>query len=155
MDFKNKFVSLPDGGYFGEFNIQNLTNTTIVLDSVKMITSPEYTAEELIPQHDLSLDEQLDTRDFLAPNDSRQFVFRIPLKDRSRTGESMKSSASPGRVEILWRTKMGDLGKVTTSPLTRAVPEPRDIFVTLSKRPARVKIHKVFAVTVSIFSLWY
>jgi hypothetical protein len=120
MDFKNKFVSLP-GGYFGELNVQNLTNTTIVLDSVKMITSPEYDVEELTTHRDLSAEDQLDFRDYLGPSDSRQFVFHIPLKDRARTAENLKSNTSPGRVEIIWRTGMGDIGKVTTSPLTRAV----------------------------------
>ncbi|OQV21332.1 putative Trafficking protein particle complex subunit 13 [Hypsibius exemplaris] len=152
MDFKNKFVSLP-GGYFGELNIQNLTNTTIVLDSVKMITSPEYDSEVLNTHEHLSPEEQLDFRDYLGPSDSRQFVFRIPLKDRTRTADNLKSNVSPGRVEILWRTRMGDVGKVTTSPLTRAVPDARDVFVTLSQRPARVQLHKVFRVTVTVFSL--
>ena len=65
MDFKNKFVSLP-GGYFGELNIQNLTNTTIVLDSVKMITSPEYDADLLATHSHLSPLDQLDFRDYLG-----------------------------------------------------------------------------------------
>ncbi|XP_055334524.1 trafficking protein particle complex subunit 13-like [Paramacrobiotus metropolitanus] len=153
MDFKNKFVSLPDGGYFGEFNIQNLTNTSIVLETVRMITSPEYTSEEVtLPLYQHPLDT-LNMRSFLGPNDSRQFVFRIRLTDRTRTGEILKSSTSPGRVEILWRTRMGDLGKVTTSPLNRAVPDFRDIFVTLANRPAKVELYKAFAVTVAVFSL--
>lgn len=121
MDFKNKFVSLPDGGYFGEFNIQNLTSSAIVLESVRAITSPEYVAEELNSTDNLDPLDLLALRNFLGPNDSRQFVFRIRLADRSKTGSVMKSNISPARVEILWRSRMGDVGKVTTSPLTRSV----------------------------------
>jgi hypothetical protein len=85
----------------------------------------------------------------LRPEEKQQYLFQVEHSpgDKDATLPTKKASAasasaaeaesSIGRINIVWRSHMGEMGRLQTAAVKREVPTPGDISVTV--RPANAK----------------
>jgi len=68
---------------------------------------------------------------FLGISDIRQYLYVLYPKTHLMHDSLARSSSSLGKLDIAWRTTLGQMGRLQTSQLNRKVPsiDPVDIFV--------------------------
>ena len=56
------------------------------------------------------------------PSDTRQYLFCLkPKPEFKESPSALKQSANIGKLDIIWRTNMGDKGRLQTSQLQRMI----------------------------------
>ena len=57
---------------------------------------------------------------YIQPQDSRQYLFCLtPRNDLKSNFKQLKGATNIGKLDIIWRTNMGDRGRLQTSQLQR------------------------------------
>ena len=60
--------------------------------------------------------------DYLSPMDVRQHLYCLtPSRDALADAKLLKGVQVVGKLDIVWKTSMGDKGRLQTSPLQRVV----------------------------------
>ena len=79
---------------------------------------------------------------YLAPQDTRQYLYMLTPK--TANDPLARTTSTLGKLDIMWRTAMGQVGRLQTSQLSRKVPpvEPYDISVI--KLPPMIKAEHPF-----------
>ena len=55
---------------------------------------------------------------YIQPQDSRQYLFCLtPRNDLKSNFKTLKGATNIGKLDIIWRTNMGDRGRLQTSQL--------------------------------------
>lgn len=132
---KTKANSLPDGRLFLEAQVQNTTTDPIYLE--KMFVDPVEGLEcQSVPvmapgQQDVTMATTMATSWYLGPQDTLQFLFLLQPK----LGDDLiaRYTAPLGRLEIVWRSRLGDIGRLQTSQLARKPPPVESIEFSVLK----------------------
>ncbi|CAL8072537.1 unnamed protein product [Calicophoron daubneyi] len=173
LDVKKTFsVPESDGSVFMEAHVQNLTSTPIFLERVVFEPSPHLTVidlNEIGPHKSPSSCAKLNC---LRPDDVRQFLYRLtPPPSAVQQLQQVDTSASQvspnsvhplvpiptqqplqqppisaGRLDITWRSTMGERGRLQTSSLKYEIPNTGDIQVKATEMPATVGLEQPFQV---------
>ncbi|KAJ3156677.1 hypothetical protein HDU86_003901 [Geranomyces michiganensis] len=82
---------------------------------------------------------------YLNPQDTRQYLYMLQPKKPSDL--VARTTPTLGKLDIMWRTHLGQTGRLQTSQLSRKVPpvEPYDISVV--ETPARITAEQPFSLT--------
>ena len=84
---------------------------------------------------------------YLKAGDTQQYVFRL----RGKVPPSELSKASVlGRMDIRWRSAMGEAGRLQTNKVQRKLPPARGVEVSLVSAPPEVALETPFAVVCSV-----
>ncbi|VDL73827.1 unnamed protein product [Nippostrongylus brasiliensis] len=114
-----------------EAQIENTAATGMVLEKVDLEPSSNYTASAIAPCDGDEL-----TGMYLKPRDIRQFLFCLTPKDVH--GVVYKDLTNIGKLDMSWRTSMGERGRLQTSPLQRIAPTHGDVRLSVENLPATV-----------------
>ncbi|XP_031552970.1 trafficking protein particle complex subunit 13-like [Actinia tenebrosa] len=153
LDVKTKFYNGEDDTVFLEAQVQNITSSPMVMESVRLEPSQIYTVIDLNSVSDDSNklnSEEAPTENvfgrgsFLHPNDTRQYLYMLRTKPSYERNH--KSASMVGKLDIVWRTGFGERGRLQTSHLTRVTQIPTDIKLTVSRIPDTVPVETRFPV---------
>jgi len=86
-----------------------------------------------------------DSSKFLNPQDVKQYLYKLTPKD-----EKGRSANTIGKLDIIWKTSMGERGRLQTSQLPRKVPTFPDIEVDVTSIPETIRLEEPFTLGISI-----
>ncbi|KAI8048947.1 uncharacterized protein B0P05DRAFT_564098 [Gilbertella persicaria] len=122
---KTKLNNLMDGRVFLEAQIQNVSAGPMFLERMKFEPSEYFVFEDL--NRVVGQDKTVFGDHFIHPQDVRQYLYMLsPNTDHDRIS---RTTNALGKLDIVWRSYMGDLGRLQTSQLTRKAPMLEDIEV--------------------------
>ncbi|KAF9974939.1 hypothetical protein BGZ73_001562 [Actinomortierella ambigua] len=87
-------------------------------------------------------------QDYFAPNEVRQYLYLL----QPRPGKELmaKTTNVLGKMDILWRSPMGESARLQTSPLTRHPAPLQKIAVQVVYVPERVRLEEIFSIELAI-----
>lgn len=120
LDVKTKFYNADTDEVYLEAQIQNITAGTICLESVELESSDTYTAQALntLPNGE----SVFRSKHMLEPQNSCQFLYCIrPVAALANDPQALKLANNIGKLDIIWRSNLGERGRLQTSQLQRNV----------------------------------
>ncbi|CAP25053.3 Protein CBG04321 [Caenorhabditis briggsae] len=149
IDVKTKFYSAEDNAnqdVYLEAQIENTSNSNMFLERVELDPSQHYKVTSI--SHE---DEFPEVGKLLKPKDIRQFLFCLSPVDVNNT-LGYKDLTSIGKLDMSWRTSMGEKGRLQTSALQRIAPGYGDVRLSVEKTPACVDVQKPFEVACRLYN---
>jgi len=146
LDIQTKFYNAETDEVYLEAQIQNITAGPICLESVELQNTEQYTVTSL---NTLPTGESVfKSRNMLQPQNSCQFLYCIkPIPSLVNDLRSLKQAKSIGKLDILWRSNLGERGRLQTSQLERSAIEYGDVRLTVIDAKNTVKIGEAFDFT--------
>ena len=120
LDVQTKFYNAETDEVYLEAQIQNITSGTICLESVELQNTDDYTVTSLntLPNGE----SVFKSKNMLQPKNSCQFLYCIkPIPAIADDLKLVKMTKNIGTLDILWRSNMGERGRLQTSQLERYV----------------------------------
>ncbi|VDO66334.1 unnamed protein product [Heligmosomoides polygyrus] len=145
IDVKTKFYNAENNDVYLEAQIENTATTPMVLERVELEASPNYVVSSVS-----SCDDDELTGMYLKPRDIRQFLFCLSPKDAHSA--VYKDMTNIGKLDMSWRTSMGERGRLQTSPLQRIAPTHGDVRLSVENLPATVPVRKPFTVDCKLYN---
>ncbi|KAF6031524.1 TRAPPC13 [Bugula neritina] len=138
LELKTKFVNAETGDVYLEAQIQNITPTGIYLEKVALEPAPEFVSQDLSHTNDEDPFER-----YINPLDMYQFLFRVsPKLEIQNTPKLLKETTAMGKLDIHWRSNMGEKGRLQTSSLQRTIPGSGDIKLTVKSMQSTVDLEQ-------------
>ena len=123
------YDALPDEVYL-EATIQNITTGTICLEKVEFESSHNYTVTSL--NSFANGESVFPSREMLEPINSCQFLYKIKaVNSLAQNLNALKSACDVGKLDMSWKSNLGQRGRIQTSQLQRSV---RALFVNPRSR---------------------
>ena len=162
LDVKTKFYNAESDDVFLEAQVQNVTAGPLCLEKVGLEPSPMFRVMPLnhLPSSDSTEEIEQEEKNlvfgnvnYLQPQDSRQYLFCLTPRNELRlTYKQLKGTTHIGKLDIIWRTNLGDKGRLQTSQLQRMAPNHGDIRLNVEDVPSTVCLFKCFKITCCIFN---
>lgn len=156
LDVKTKFYNAESDEVYLEAQLQNITSMPICLEKVALEPSPHFNVCQLNTCGDSQ--SVFGPVNFLNPHDTRQYLFS--LSPRLPSSEASSLAAQPerrrsgitsiGKLDIIWRSAMGERGRLQTSQLERIAPGSEDIKLTIESTPSTVNLEEPFEIACSL-----
>eukprot|EP00164_Ancoracysta_twista_P008444 GFYU01012226.1.p1 GENE.GFYU01012226.1~~GFYU01012226.1.p1 ORF type:complete len:459 (+),score=100.52 GFYU01012226.1:88-1464(+) len=140
---KTKVNSSDKYGDFLETLLQNGTEGPLFLQSVKFDGSPAYDVVDLnqVPAENGKTTTTFGDMTYMKPGDVRQHLYRLIPNENMLL---QQKGNVLGKLEILWRTNMGEPGRLQTSPVQKKETVPKDVVMSLQNVPTHVSILNPF-----------
>uniref|UniRef100_A0A8C8FFY0 Trafficking protein particle complex subunit 13 n=1 Tax=Oncorhynchus tshawytscha TaxID=74940 RepID=A0A8C8FFY0_ONCTS len=162
LDVKTKFynaeVSLTPYPHpqtdevFLEAQIQNITTSPMFMEKVSLEPSMMYNVTELNTVE--TGDEGTSTfgkMSYLQPMDTRQYLYCLkPKSEFAEKAGVIKGVTVIGKLDIVWKTNLGEKGRLQTSQLQRMAPGYGDVRLSLEMIPDTVNLEEPFDITCKI-----
>lgn len=140
LDVKTKFFNATDTDeVYLEAQIQNITAGTICLESVELESSDSYTAQSLntLPNGE----SVFRSKNMLEPQNSCQFLYCLrPVPALLADAKALRQANNIGKLDIIWRSNLGERGRLQTSQLQRVPVEHGDLRLTVLEAASTVRI---------------
>uniref|UniRef100_A0A8C8CM73 Trafficking protein particle complex subunit 13 n=1 Tax=Oncorhynchus tshawytscha TaxID=74940 RepID=A0A8C8CM73_ONCTS len=124
LDVKTKFYNAETDEVFLEAQIQNITTSSMFMEKVSLEPSMMYSVAELNTVE--TEDEGTSTfgkMSYLQPMDTRQYLYCLkPKPEFAEKAGIIKGVTVIGKLDIVWKTNLGERGRLQTSQLQRMVP---------------------------------
>lgn len=145
LDVKTKFYNAESDEVFLEAQVQNVTSGPLCLEQVLLDPSPLFKVSAM---NTLDNDRSVFGKvNFLQAQDSRQYLFCLTPKPEAKQNPlAMKGVTHIGKLDIAWRTNMGDRGRLQTSQLQRMAPNHGDVRFVIDRIPSIVLIDHAFKI---------
>ncbi|KAL3211298.1 hypothetical protein MRX96_036527 [Rhipicephalus microplus] len=158
LDVKTKFYNAESDEVYLEAQLQNITSSPICLEKVALEPSPYFNVCQLNTCGDSQ--SVFGLVNFLNPHDTRQYLFSLsPRMPSSETSEPVAQPekrrsgvTSIGKLDIVWRSAMGERGRLQTSQLERIAPGYEDIKLTIESAPSTVNLEEPFEIACSVMN---
>lgn len=149
LDVKTKFYNADSDDVYLEAQVQNITSGPIVLEQVSLESSQQFIVNSLNEVSDgVSVFGDVT---LLQPQESCQYLyFLTPREHISKEIKLLAAAKNIGKLDIVWRSNLGEKGRLQTSQLQRMTPEYGDIRVTFEKLPSKVCVDEPFCFTCKI-----
>lgn len=143
LDVKTKFYNAETDEVYLEAQIQNITVGPICLEKVELESSEQYT---VVPLNNLPTGESVfSQRTMLQPQNSCQFLYCIkPIAEILNDPKALKAANNIGKLDIVWRSNLGERGRLQTSQLQRSPIEYGDLRLAVTEANSTVKIGEAF-----------
>eukprot|EP01112_Ceratiomyxa_fruticulosa_P004714 TRINITY_DN1525_c0_g3_i1.p1 TRINITY_DN1525_c0_g3~~TRINITY_DN1525_c0_g3_i1.p1 ORF type:complete len:422 (-),score=86.72 TRINITY_DN1525_c0_g3_i1:53-1318(-) len=133
---------------FLEASIENTTQSPIFLEFIKVEPTELFVCTDINPNTTSTptIDNSLQlSKDivYIKPGNSRQYLFKLTPKDPFSS--DAKTATVVGRLEVVWRSTLGEVGRLQTVPLQRRIVLD-DLELTLGSLPERVVLEQPFIV---------
>ena len=146
---KTKVNNMIDGRVFLEAQLQNVSAGPMFLERMKFDPSEHFDFQDLNKIISRSDNDDIDDNNdnenenddreqqknqlvfgnnFIHPQDVRQYLYMLIPKD-PQNDRIARTTNALGKLDIVWRSSMGDLGRLQTSQLTRKAPLLDDVEV--------------------------
>ncbi|XP_040568914.1 trafficking protein particle complex subunit 13 [Lepeophtheirus salmonis] len=154
LDVQANFHSSDDNEVFVEATIQNATTGCLYLEKVVFEPSNHFNVSSLNSIVGLDEDNSVfGTVNCLQANDSRQYIFCLTPKSNSKSDHKLlKSIIAVGKIDVIWRTNLGERGRIKTSQLQRSPPVMNDIHFYIDSCPSVVMLYQAFNFTAKIYN---
>ncbi|XP_060816898.1 trafficking protein particle complex subunit 13 [Bombus pascuorum] len=141
LDVKTKFYNAESDEVYLEAQIQNLTAGPICLEKVSLESS------HLFSVSTLNTNEKGESiyglLNILDTDCSRQYLYCLkPQLSLLKDPKMMHNATNIGKLDIVWRSNLGERGRLQTSQLQRMAPEFGDIRVTMKNIPLTVYLEQ-------------
>ncbi|KAF7731229.1 hypothetical protein EC973_000645 [Apophysomyces ossiformis] len=143
---KTKLNNLNDGRVFLEAQLQNVSAGPMYLERMKFEPSEHFNFQDLNTIVGSKDNASVFGSNLIHPQNVRQYLYLLTPRDPNNDRIARTTNAL-GKLDILWRTSMGDVGRLQTSQLTRKAPMLEDIEVQpfwAGEGPARVMLETPF-----------
>ncbi|XDV53824.1 hypothetical protein PO909_022237 [Leuciscus waleckii] len=152
LDVKTKFYNAETDEVFLEAQIQNITTSPMFMEKVSLEPSMMYNVTELNAVS--SADESESTfgkMSYLQPLDTRQYLYCLkPKPEFAEKAGVIKGVTVIGKLDIVWKTNLGERGRLQTSQLQRMAPGYGDVRLSLEFIPDTVNLEEPFDITCKI-----
>lgn len=120
LDVKTKFYNVETDEIFLEAQIQNITSGPICLEKVELESSDNYIVNSL---NTLPNGESVFTsKNMLHSKNSCQFLYCLkPKPELASDVKALRAAITIGKLDIVWRSNLGERGHLQTSQLQRIV----------------------------------
>ncbi|XP_038048342.1 trafficking protein particle complex subunit 13-like isoform X2 [Patiria miniata] len=159
LDVKTKFYNAEDyvsDEVYLEAQIQNITQSPMVMERVLLEPTAEYTVKELnvIEPDNKSSETTFGSFSYLNPLDTRQYLYCLKAKPLPGSDKPavIKGVSNIGKLDIVWKTSMGERGRLQTSQLQRMAPGYGDVKLNVTGVPDSITIEKPFQIQCRITS---
>ncbi|XP_052896210.1 probable trafficking protein particle complex subunit 13 homolog [Anopheles moucheti] len=143
LDVKTMFYNTETDDVYLEAQIQNITVGSICLEKVELESSEQYTVISLnaLP----SGESVFCSKTMLQPQNSCQFLYCIrPIPEIARDPSALKAANNIGKLDIVWRSNLGERGRLQTSQLQRCALEYSDLRLSVIEANSTVRIGEGF-----------
>ncbi len=174
LDVKTKFYNAESDEVFLEAQVQNVTLGPLCLEKVSLEPSQLFDVASLNETAADGGDSDLDSDDgnsssdkkkktvsvfgrvnCIQPQDSRQYLFCLtPRPDVRANHKLLKSVTSIGKLDIVWRTNLGDRGRLQTSQLQRMAPSHGEVRFAVESAPSIALLNRAFTIKGRIINNW-
>ncbi|KAL9552365.1 hypothetical protein PS6_004508 [Mucor atramentarius] len=150
---KTKLNNMIDGRVFLEAQLQNVSAGPMFLERMKFEPSEHFQFEDL--NQCVSKEQEASSvfgDSFIHPQDVRQYLYMLSPRNSDNDRISRTTNAL-GKLDIVWRSYMGDLGRLQTSQLTRKAPMLEDLEVQpfwISEGPVQIILEQPFKLGIRI-----
>uniref|UniRef100_A0A3Q3WLB1 Trafficking protein particle complex subunit 13 n=1 Tax=Mola mola TaxID=94237 RepID=A0A3Q3WLB1_MOLML len=155
LDVKTKFYNAETDEVFLEAQIQNITSSPMFMEKVSLEPSMMYNVTELNTV--ISTDGGESTfgkMSYLQPMDTRQYLYCLkPKPEYAEKAGVIKGVTVIGKLDIVWKTNLGERGRLQTSQLQRMAPGYGDIRLSLEVIPDTVNLEEPFDIICKITNL--
>ncbi|KAK7072903.1 Trafficking protein particle complex subunit 13, partial [Halocaridina rubra] len=137
-----------------EAGVQNITSGPLCLEKVDLEPSPYFTVTPMNHLHHEPKALVFGRMNVVNPHDTRQYLYCLKPRPEARNNPSaLRQATSIGKLDIVWRTNMGDRGRLQTSQLQRMAPQYGDVRVNVEKIPNLVRLEEQFDVGISVANI--
>ncbi|XP_069483460.1 trafficking protein particle complex subunit 13 isoform X2 [Ambystoma mexicanum] len=152
LDVKTKFYNAETDEVFLEAQIQNITSSPMFMEKVSLEPSMMYNVTELnMVNKDGDGLSTFGTRTYLQPLDTRQYLYCLkPKPEFAEKAGVIKGVTVIGKLDIVWKTNLGERGRLQTSQLQRMAPGYGDVRLSLEAIPDTVNLEEPFEITCKI-----
>jgi len=158
LDVKTKFYNADSDDVYLEAQIQNTTFQPIHMEKVTLESSNLYDAVELNgPDEHQFKDKDCQTkgrkysrRNNMNHLDCRQYLYCLTPKKDVLRDDSLRGVTNIGKLDIVWKTNMGEKGRLQTSQLQRMAQGYGDIRVTVNSIPNIVCMGVTFTLSLNV-----
>ncbi|XP_015132797.1 trafficking protein particle complex subunit 13 isoform X1 [Gallus gallus] len=158
LDVKTKFynaesdLSSVTDEVFLEAQIQNITTSPMFMEKVSLEPSIMYNVAELNTVDSAGESEStFGSRTYLQPMDTRQYLYCLkPKQEFAEKAGVIKGVTVIGKLDIVWKTNLGERGRLQTSQLQRMAPGYGDVRLSLETIPDTVNLEEPFDITCKI-----
>ncbi|OQR68923.1 UPF0533 protein C5orf44-like [Tropilaelaps mercedesae] len=152
LDVKTKFYNSETGETFIEAQLQNITSYPVTLAKVSLEPSPQFQVTAL-NQTD-SGESIFGDVNLINSHDSRQYLFSLKPKSRSlqESKKGARALSAIGKLDIIWKSALGEKGRLQTSQLERTLPTYSDISLIIEQCPSKIELETSFNVTFTILN---
>ncbi|NXB52095.1 TPC13 protein, partial [Leucopsar rothschildi] len=121
LDVKTKFYNAETDEVFLEAQIQNITTSPMFMEKVSLEPSMMYNVAELNTVDTAGESEStFGARTYLQPMDTRQYLYCLkPKQEFAEKAGVIKGVTVIGKLDIVWKTNLGERGRLQTSQLQR------------------------------------
>ncbi|XP_041108307.1 trafficking protein particle complex subunit 13-like isoform X3 [Polyodon spathula] len=152
LDVKTKFYNAETDEVFLEAQIQNITTSPMFMEKVSLEPSVMYNVTEL---NTVSTGEEgastFGKMSYLQPMDTRQYLYCLkPKPEFAEKAGVIKGVTVIGKLDIVWKTNLGERGRLQTSQLQRMAPGYGDVRLSLELIPDTVNLEEPFDITCKI-----
>uniref|UniRef100_A0A7D9NKA0 Trafficking protein particle complex subunit 13 n=1 Tax=Xenopus tropicalis TaxID=8364 RepID=A0A7D9NKA0_XENTR len=137
---------------FLEAQIQNITTSPMFMEKVSLEPSIMYNVSELntvITNGDGC--STFGTKTYLQPLDTRQYLYCLkPKPEFAEKAGVIKGVTVIGKLDIVWKTNLGERGRLQTSQLQRMAPGYGDVRLSIETIPDTVRLEEPFDITCKI-----
>lgn len=143
LDVKTKFYNAESDDVYLEAQVQNITSGPIILEQVLLESSQQFNVKSL---NEISDDVSVfGDVTLLQSQESCQYLYCLTPKDHiAKEIKLLAAAKNIGKLDIVWRSNLGEKGRLQTSQLQRKTPEYGDIRVTFEKLPSKVSVDVPF-----------
>ncbi|XP_056370434.1 trafficking protein particle complex subunit 13, partial [Oenanthe melanoleuca] len=137
---------------FLEAQIQNITTSPMFMEKVSLEPSMMYNVAELNTVDTAGESEStFGARTYLQPMDTRQYLYCLkPKQEFAEKAGVIKGVTVIGKLDIVWKTNLGERGRLQTSQLQRMAPGYGDVRLSLETIPDTVNLEEPFDITCKI-----
>ncbi|KAL7847022.1 hypothetical protein SRHO_G00220020 [Serrasalmus rhombeus] len=159
LDVKTKFynaesdLSSVTDEVFLEAQIQNITTSPMFMEKVSLEPSMMYNVTELntVASAKESSESTFGKMLYLQPMDTRQYLYCLkPKPEFAEKAGVIKGVTVIGKLDIVWKTNLGERGRLQTSQLQRMAPGYGDVRLSLEFIPDTVNLEEPFDITCKI-----
>ncbi|KNC84462.1 hypothetical protein SARC_03326 [Sphaeroforma arctica JP610] len=161
---------------FLEAQVQNLIAVPMLVESVRFDPNPLFTLSDLNSVNKSDIEEirrrlgkdtptglaaigdagmgsisTMGRLPYINPNDIRQYLYRLTPK--TPNDPLARAATVVGKLDISWKTSMGEQGRLQTSQLPRKVKAQSDLTLTATSVPGKIVIGKPFEVGCELSNL--
>ncbi|CAB1332627.1 unnamed protein product, partial [Coregonus sp. 'balchen'] len=152
LDVKTKFYNAETDEVFLEAQIQNITTLPMFMEKVSLEPSMMYNVTELntVETGDVGT-STFGKMSYLQPMDTRQYLYCLkPKPEFAEKAGVIKGVTVIGKLDIVWKTNLGERGRLQTSQLQRMAPGYGDVRLSLEMIPDTVNLEEPFDITCKI-----
>ncbi|XP_068633403.1 trafficking protein particle complex subunit 13 [Battus philenor] len=143
LDVKTKFYNAESDDVFLEAQVQNITSGPITLEQVSLESSQHFIVKSLNEvEDDLSVFGYVN---LLQPQESCQYLYCLtPKENLTKEARLITAAKNIGKLDIVWRSNLGEKGRLQTSQLQRITPDYGDLRIVYENLPSKVYVDEQF-----------